>query len=533
MVGFNRTRVPRMRPTRSKLIRFALCLLVGCSAPPMATAADPTEDDFYPIVTIAASQSQSKSRSKYWLPPKGLTLEVSGIDVLPDGRVAVAIRKGEIWFLDNVYENPPRRVRYHRFASGLHEPLGLMYDKKSFYVLQRAELTRIADTDGDDVADLYTTVAKGWQVTGNYHEYAYGPKKDKNGDLWLTLNVGISLSPLQRRKVLDTSSGNAGISRWRGWGMRVDSQGRLTAECAGMRSPCGIGSNLAGDMFFTDQQGNWIGTCTLHHLQRGAFYGHVDSLPSTNLRSSPIRKISAVPANLPFPVAAKRLKELKLPAIWFPYKKMGQASTDIACDRTSGRFGPFAGQLFVGDFTTSSIGRVFLERVRGEYQGACFPFRRGFASAVLRMEFGKDGSMFVGLTNRGWSSVGNASFGLQRLIWTKKVPFEFKEMKARPDGFELVYTKPVGKSAGITSAYSMASYTYRYQKKYGSDEIEKKTLKIKSAVILPDRRRVRIVVEGLRPGYVHELRGDAVRSSSGDKLLHPDAYYTLNRIPRR
>ncbi|HUG66663.1 MAG TPA: hypothetical protein VMM76_02860 [Pirellulaceae bacterium] len=122
----------------------------------------------------------------------------------------------------------------------------------------------------------------------------------------------------------------------------------------------------------------------------------------------------------------------------FPDKKVGQSATDIMLDDSGGKFGPFDGQLFVGEFTLSSISRVFLEQVDGEYQGACFPFREGFASAVIRMEQGIDGSVFVGLSNRGWSSLGTAAYGLQRLVWTGETPFEIKEMRARPDGFELV-----------------------------------------------------------------------------------------------
>ena len=93
-----------------------------------------------------------------------------------------------------------------------------------------------------------------------------------------------------------------------------------------------------------------------------------------------------------------------------PYHKAGESSTDVLLDDTAGKFGPFAGQLFVGDFRSALMTRVFLEKVGGEYQGAVFPFRHGFASAVVRMCFGQDGGMFVGLTNRGWTSVGAASY---------------------------------------------------------------------------------------------------------------------------
>lgn len=491
------------------------------------------ESDYYRMLTIATSKSSTQSRSTRWKPALGgLALEVSGLAVLDDQRVAVSIRKGEVWILDGVYDDPPSQVTYKRFASGLHEPLGLLYLGDSLYVMQRTELTRLRDTDGDDVADEYLTVAKGWGVSGNYHEYAFGPEVDHDGNLWLTLNLGLGLKKEQRQHVITNESLGVAQGLWRGWGMKVTPDGDLIPVCAGMRSPSGIGVNREGDMFYTDQQGNWVGTNTLHHMREGAFFHHPDALASMDQPGSPIQGIDKIPGGLPFPEATKRLPQLKPPAVWLPYKKVGQSATDIMLDDSGGAFGPFDGQLFVGEFTLSSISRVFLERVDGEYQGACFSFREGFASAVIRMDQGSDGGVFVGLSNRGWSSLGTASYGLQRLVWTGQTPFEIKEMRACSDGFELVFTQPVDQaSAGNVASYSMVSYTYNYHATYGSDEIMKETPVIEKATVSDDGLRVKLTVSGLRELFVHELHADGVRGRDGQPILHPAAYYTLNRIP--
>ena len=145
---------------------------------------------------------------------------------------------------------------------------------------------------------------------------------------------------------------------------------------------------------------------------------------------------------------------------------------------------------------------------------------------------GADGSMFAGLTNRGWSSLGNASYGLQRLVWTGKTPFEIQEMRATPDGFDLLFTLPVDpESAGDPASYAMQSHTYLYHSAYGSDEIQKQDLTIRSATVSGNGRRVRLVIDGLRELFVHALDADGVRSKAGLPLLHPDAYYTLNHRP--
>lgn len=515
------------------VVRILLISLLYAWATVGRAASPAEEDKYYRLISVATTQAQTESRSKNWKPaPEGLALEVSGLAVLDDRRVAVAIRKGEVWILDGVYNDPPENVTYQRFASALHEPLGLLKDGDSLYTAQRSELTRLRDTNGDEVADEYLTVAKGWGVTGHYHEYAYGPKLDKNGDFWVTLNIGMGLKGEQLKRTLPDPALGYRQGRWRGWGMKISRDGNMTPVCAGMRSPSGLGANASGDMFYTDQQGNWVATNSLHHMRKGAFFHHAESLASMNLPGSPIQGIESVPDGLPLSEAIKRLPQLKPPAVWFPYKKMGQSATDVMLDQSDGQFGPFAGQLFVGEFTQASINRVFIEKIDGEYQGACFPFRTGFASAVLRMAQGTDGSLFAGLSNRGWSSLGTASYGLQRLVWTGETPFEIKEMKARSDGFELVFTQPVdAATAADIASYAINSYTYRYHSTYGSDEIQNKQLEIESATISDDRLSVVLKVSGLRELFVHELRATGLRSQNNEELLHPVAFYTLNRIP--
>lgn len=502
------------------------------------------ESDYYRIVSIATPETATDSRDPNWKPADGgIALEVSGIATLDDHRVAVSIRKGEVWILDGVYGDDLTEVTYQRFASALHEPLGLLkwgdsLVGESLVTVQRGEMTQLVDVDGDEVADQYNTLASGWGLSGHYHEYAYGPKADGQGNLWLTLNIGMKLKGDQLLRSVPNPGLGYQQAAWRGWAMKLNAQGEsgkpsdLRPVCAGMRSPSGIGANADGEMFYTDQQGNWVATGSLNHMREGAFSHHPESLASINLPGSPINEIEDIPDGLPYPDAIKKLAIMRPPAVWLPYKKAGQSATDIMLDTSGGQFGPFAGQLFIGEFTQASMNRVFLEKVNGEYQGACFPFRRGFASAVLRMTQGNGGKVFVGLTNRGWSSLGTASYGLQRLEWTGKTPFEIHEMRARHDGFELRFTQPVDPDTALTpNAFAMKSYTYLYHSNYGSDEIQTKTVPIKDVVVSEDRMSVRLIAEGLRALYVHELNADSIRGADGLPLLHANAYYTLNQIP--
>ena len=196
--------------------------------------------------------------------------------------------------------------------------------------------------------------------------------------------------------------------------LEISPDGEMTPYATGMRSPAGFGLNTDGEVFYGENQGDWIGSGYITHVERGDFVGNPAGLRWTGLPGSPLKlKPEGVPdSGLPMVEVAAQVPELKLPAVWLPHSIMGISTSGILADTTKGAFGPFAGQLFVGDQGQSKVMRVFLEKVNGVYQGSAFPFRDGFSSGVLRMVWGKDGSMFVGMTSRGWGSTVPAPYGL-------------------------------------------------------------------------------------------------------------------------
>jgi glucose/arabinose dehydrogenase len=470
-----------------------------------ASAADapPKEEDFYRLITFPI--------------PDGISLEAGELEMMPDGKLAVSTRRGDIYMVDKPFADPPEEAKLSKFAGGLHEVLGLAHRDGWLYATQRGELTRIKDTNNDGRADVLETVSDGWEINGDYHEYAFGSKFDKEGNIWIVLCL--------------TGSFNSN-SKYRGWCLRVSPDGKVIPTCSGIRSPGGIGMNAVGEMFYTDNQGPWNGTCSLKHLVPGSFQGH----PAGN-RWYEISDVMGPKPQEPqsgsrIVVEANKIPQYVPPPVLFPYQKMGQSASGIACDTTGGRFGPFQYQMFVGDQTHSTVMRVFLEKVNGRYQGACFPFRQGFASGTLSLLMTDDGSMFVGGTNRGWGSRGNKPHALERLAWTGKVPFEVHEMRAKPDGFELTFTQPVDpQTAGDVASYRMPTYTYIFQASYGSPEVDHVESKIERAVVAPDKLSVRLYVDKLHAGHVHELHLDGVRNAASQPLLHKEAYYTLNYIP--
>jgi len=229
-----------------------------------------------------------------------------------------------------------------------------------------------------------------------------------------------------------------------------------------------------------------------------------------------------------------RLAHFRPPAVLLPHGTVGNSASGIAPDVSKGKFGPFEEQLFVADQTHSVINRCFLEKINGYYQGACFPFVKGFGSGNVPVVQGPDGSLFSGGTDRGWGARGGKRYALDRVVWTGKNPFEILEMRIQKDGFELEFTKSVSKaSAESLDSYDMKTHTYIFQGKYGSPRVDATEPVIKSAKLAKDGKTVKLVIEGLQRGHVHELKSAGVRSKDEDHpLLHDMAYYTIWHFPK-
>lgn len=479
-----------------------------------------------PILLLALALADAPTEADHYrllaLTPEDIELEVSGLALLPDGRPLVCTRRGEVYVVENAYDDPPEDVIYRKAFEGLQEPLGLLVHSDGWvYCTQRGELSRLRDVDGDDRFDRLETVCDEWRISGNYHEYNFGPRLAPDGSFWITTNKPFGAQPFGARK-------------WRGFGVRVTRDGEMIPTVSGLRSPAGIEVSPWGQAFYTDNQGEWCGASKLSLLEPGSFQGHPHGIDSCHDERWPHEHPGEVPNGVPMHEVREQVPAFRMPAVWFPRDKMGRSPGGFVWDTTGGRFGPFEGQVFVTDQYEASVMRVSLEEVDGHWQGACYPFRRRLGCGALRVAFAPDGSLFVGGTERGWDSIGTngLSYSLERLVWTGVVPFELHTMSARPDGFSLRFTAPVDReTAADPASYRLHTFTYLLHSSYGSPEIDGRDHELREVHVSSDGRTVTLVPDELRPGHVHELGLDGVRAADGRPVLHPRAYYTLARRP--
>ncbi|MFD1140032.1 PQQ-dependent sugar dehydrogenase [Larkinella insperata] len=455
--------------------------------------------------------------------PEGLSAETGAIDFLPDGRLVASFHRGEVMFYN------PKTKQWSLFAEGLHEPLGILVVSNSeLIIMQRPELTRVKDRDGDGRADLYEKVTDAFGISGNYHEFNYGPIRDKAGNLYIGLNTaspngGVRSEVRGTRDTVATDHPKQMFSPvpYRGWIMKLNaSDHQLVPYASGFRSPNGLVFDPNGRMLVTDNQGDWVGTSPLYAVEEGKFYGHPASLVwNANWRGG-----NPLAMTLP-ELEAMRTKA----AVLFPHGILANSITQPVLDNTGGKFGPFAGQLLIGEMNQERIVRVMLEEVAGQLQGACIPFLdgQGLRKGNNRLAFAPDGSLWTGQNDHGWAGAK----GIQRIVYTGKPPMDVYTMNLTPNGFDLTFTQPVdAATASRPENYQFRHYRYEYHKTYGSPQFDIAAVPVKAVTVSKDRRKVSLNLADLKPGLIYELTLGDVRATNGEPLANRLICYTLNHL---
>jgi hypothetical protein len=447
--------------------------------------------------------------------PEDLVIEAGAFETLPDGRIAVGTRHGDIYFVSGVDEAKPQ-PEYHLFASGLDEIFGLAWKDGALYVTQSCELTKVSDRDGDGRADRFEVVSDAWGY-GTYHEYAFGSKFDPEGNLYVALGLSSSYHSQQL---------------FRGWAFKVTPEGKSIPIASGMRSPGGIGFNEHGALFYIESQGPWNSACSLKAVKEGGFMGHPISYNWYEFAPNMGKAPEEPKSGSRIIVEKEHIPQLQPYAVIFPYIRMGRSITGFEVNRTGGKFGPFEDQIFLGDYTLSILMRATTEEINGVWQGACYPFREGLSTGILNSHFTPGGNLLCGGTNRGWPVRGLKPYALQRVEWTGRMPFEIERINITPDGFRVKFTKPVAADEGGNPAsYKVTTFTHIYHGAYGGPEVDQTAPVVRSVKLADDGMSATLVLDTLTKGHVHEFDLGGLRSRDGEELLHHDAYYTVNEVP--
>src|SRR5690606_18860896 len=119
-----------------------------------------------------------------------------------------------------------------------------------------------------------------------------------------------------------------------------------------------------------------------NHVQKGHFYGYYVRDNPPNAYPSPFQ-----------PKEQDGKTGATAPAIKLPQDEIGNSPTELLLFPDGHRFD---GQMAVADMRYGGLNRVFLEEVKGVWQGCAMRFTQGLEAGPNRIFFGPDGALYVG-----------------------------------------------------------------------------------------------------------------------------------------
>lgn len=433
--------------------------------------------------------------------PESFKPRVGGIDFLSEDEMVVCTwdSLGPVYLVKNFRAEDPEDIEVSLIASGLAEPLGIQVVDEDIYVLQKQELTRLIDHDGDRIIDEYETVSDDWRVSANFHEFAFG----------LVYQDGYFYGALATAILPGGASAQPQIPD-RGKIIKISKEdGSVEFLAHGLRTPNGIGIGVDNEIFVADNQGDWLPASKINHVKPGAFYGSrsVDFEGTADL-------------------------EMTYPVVWLPQDDIGNSpSTPLLLDK-----GPYKGQMIHCEVTHGGIKRVFVEKVNGNYQGAVFRFSQGLEAGINRMAWAPDGSLVVGGigVSGNWGQTGKLKYGLQRMVYNGNSVFEMLSVSARSNGFEVEFTEPIKEGQKVSAEnFLIEQFYFEPTPQYGGPKLGVEELKPINFYLSDNRKKIFFELDGLKEKHVVYFRViKPFMSDTDHELWSTEAWYTLNAIPK-
>ena len=351
--------------------------------------------------------------------PYGTLFFISAHDFFSDGTAAVATMTGEVWLVKGIDEKL-EKLRWKRFAKGLHQPLGIKIIKDKLYVLGRDQITCLHDLNGDDEADFYECVTNAMQTSPGGHDFIVGLETDKEGRWYF-------------------ASGNQGVCR-------ITGRDKLEVLATGFRNPNGLGLSADGRFITTSvQEGDWTPATSICQIELdhnlGAHFGAGG--PKNGKPPEPV-------------------------LMYMPRGEDNSASSQVFI--TSEKWASLKGDNNLIHLSSGggSAWLMMRQQVKGRWQAAAVKISGNFDSGPQCARFNpNDGHLYVnGMT--GWGTYTPKDGCFQRVRFTggdKPVPVGFE---ARDNGVLIHFNQPV-KDADVATCFAQC-WNYKYGPQYGSPE---------------------------------------------------------------
>ncbi|MEO0474669.1 MAG: hypothetical protein AAF085_01685 [Planctomycetota bacterium] len=468
--------------------------------------------------------------------PNDFNPQVGAMAFLPNGMLALTSfsppnhgknweePNGSLYVIENPTEKDPAKIKVRKIAQNLIDPLGMTFVDGSLYICDRNEVSKWTYTDSAGITGEKETFSSGW-ISDNYHHFTFGlPYVD--GYFYLTLSTNITIGNMAKEENIKgpVHSLNGMNPEYRGSLLKIDGKtGEFTEVSGGLRTPNGVSAGPDGHIIMPDNQGAWKPASGIYFDKQGAFFGHYNNTEAT----SDFYPDGGVPS-------AFSDQPITMPAVWIPQNECANSPGNMI-EIAEGN--PHAGQYLMAEITRGGIRRVQFEQVEGVWQGAIYRHSHGFEAGTNRLVWGPDGALYVGcMGHKGnWSWKGKKT-GLQRLVPNSKTAFEFAEVNATKDGFEVYFTEPVDKAQlEDKSKWAVNAWTYKKTQRYGGPKIPKdakeQVVGIEMISASDDGLAVEIILaKDRQANHVYHIRSD-VTSKKGTKMWSNEVWYTFHKAP--
>ncbi len=417
----------------------------------------------------------------------------SGHAFLPDGSALVTTMQGDVWHVSGFAYNgskplnqQPRTATWRRFASGLHQPLGIWIDKEGIFVMCRDQLMRLHDLDGDGEADYYECFSHAFETSPAGHDFICGLERDGHGRFY-------------------TSSGNQGL-------VQIAADGKTaTVVATGFRNPDGVGLYPDDVATVPCSEGDWTPASMICAVR----------CPPADAVSS-----SATPHQYFGHGGPRDGVAPQLPMVYLPRLLDNSSGGQIYV--SSDRWGPLKGQLIHFSYGAGSHFLILRDEVDGQLQGAVVPLPGSFAAGSHRGRFSPvDGQLYV-TGMGGWGTYTPAVGCFERVRYVGGPVQLPVGIHVYENGVAVTFTQSIDTSiAENTQSHFAQVWNYRYSAAYGSPEystghvgvIGHDALQIASAHILKDGRTLFLELPELQPVNQLHLRLHVDRGSGHDLFV--------------
>ena len=443
-------------------------------------------------------------------------MRIAAFDFFKDGETAaVCTWDGDVWIVSNIDEKLDK-VTWKRFATGLHEPLGLKIVNEKIHTVGDNQITRFHDFNGDNEADFLENFNNDWENTEGFHAFCFDLHTDPEGNFYFAIGCPVR-------------AGGRGFERMgkhHGSVIKVSPDGeKLSIYASGFRAPNGMGVGPNGEVTTGDNEGSFVPTAPLHWVKPGSFNGVVDAYHGTRkLKSSPIAGYEIEYKDWKKYKANEREgfqhdpSEAPKPLVWMSKKRGIDNSGGGQAWVTSDKWGPLKDQLLHLSYGQSKMYVVLKEEKKGQVQGGVARIPVELSSSAMRARINpRDGQLYAsGL--KGWQTNAKGNGGLDRIRYTGKPVHLPKSIQVKKDRIEIGFyeaLEPI--AANSLSQFKFGAWNIRWSFNYGSPEIPIKELELKKVELLEDGKTIALHVPNLKPVHMAQIDYD-IKSAKGEEI---------------